>query len=63
MITDTLTNTMPLTYTVVSVPSGSYVTVQATMTYGDIITSGLLVFLIGCVVFALVYGASRKAIV
>lgn len=61
--TITITNTMPITYTVLDVPSGSYVTVQATLTYGDIMVAGLLVFLIGSVLFALAYAASRKGVV
>jgi hypothetical protein len=60
MLTDTLTTTMPITYTILTVPSGGYVTVEARVTYGEIMVSGLLVFLIAIALWVLAYTAAQR---
>jgi hypothetical protein len=44
-------------------PSGGLAEVTAVVSFGEAMVAGLLVFLIGTVLFALAYAASRKAIV
>jgi hypothetical protein len=44
-------------------PSGGVADVTAVATFGEIMVAGLLVFLIGAVLFALAYAASRKGVV
>lgn len=62
MYTDTMTTTNPITYTVINVPSGSYVTVQASLTYGDIMVTGMLIMVLAVLLFGGLYLASRKAV-
>lgn len=63
MYTDTLTTTNGITYTVLNVPSGGYVTVQASLTYGDIMVTGMLIMVLALLLFGFLYLGSRAAVV